>query len=68
LTLVLEKSLVDIKSPAFLVVKAFREQWLAAVPNHDLYRRPGPIVLDCKNEEDRPITLCLNAIGHKPGF
>jgi diphosphate-dependent phosphofructokinase len=66
LTLVLEKSLVDIKSPAFLVVKAFREQWLAAVPNHDLYRRPGPIVLDCNKEEDRPITLYLNAIGHKP--
>lgn len=62
LTLVLEKSLVDIKSPAFKVVKAFREAWLAAVPDGDQFRRPGPILLQSDKEEDRPITLRLNAI------
>ena len=63
LTLVLEKSLVSLDSPAFLVVKAFREKWLAATPGGDEYRRPGPISLDCMCEEDRPITLQLNALG-----
>ena len=63
LTLVLEKSLVDLNSPAFLVAKAFREKWLAATAGEDEYRRPGPIYLDCQYEEDRPITLQLNALG-----
>jgi len=63
LSLVLEKSLVDIHSPAFQVVKAFREKWLAAVAGDDQYRRPGPIRLHSDNEEDRPITLRINAIG-----
>jgi pyrophosphate--fructose-6-phosphate 1-phosphotransferase len=63
LTLGLEKSLVDLNSPAFQVVKAFREKWLAANPGEDQYRRPGPIRLDNKNEEDRPITLQINALG-----
>jgi pyrophosphate--fructose-6-phosphate 1-phosphotransferase len=63
LTLVLEKSIVDINSPAFQVVKACREKWLADVPGDDQYRRPGQILLDEANEEDRPITLMLNAMG-----
>ncbi|MBR9981886.1 MAG: 6-phosphofructokinase [Desulfatitalea sp.] len=67
LTLVLEKSLVDISAPAFRVVKAFREHWLAASPGEDQFRRPGPILLDSDKEEDRPITLRLNAIGREPG-
>ena len=62
LTLVLEKSIVDINSAAFKVVKAFREKWLAAVPGEDNYRRPGPIRFTGKSEEDRPITLVLNAL------
>ena len=62
LTLVLEKSIVDIDSAAFKVVKAFREKWLAAVPCEDNYRRPGPIRFTGKSEEDRPITLVLNAL------
>ena len=65
LSLVLEKSLVDISSAAFLVVKAFREKWLAATPRKDEYRCPGPIRLHSEREEDRPITLLLNAIGQK---
>ncbi len=65
LTLVLEKSLVDVNSPAFMVVKAFREKWLAATPEADQYRRPGPIRLHSEREEDRPITLMLNALGEK---
>jgi len=62
LALVLEKSLVDVNSASFRVVKAFREKWLAAVPGEDSYRRPGPIRFTGKSEEDRPITLLLNAL------
>ena len=62
LALVLEKSLVDVNSASFRVVKAFREKWLAAVPGEDNYRRPGPIRFAGKSEEDRPITLVLNAL------
>jgi pyrophosphate--fructose-6-phosphate 1-phosphotransferase len=63
LELVLEKSVVDVNSPAFQVVKAFRDQWLAASPEQDHYRHPGPIRFTGKSEEDRPITLQLNALG-----
>ena len=62
LTLVLEKSVVDVNSVSFKVVKAFREKWLAAAPGEDNYRRPGPIRFTGKSEEDRPITLVLNAL------
>ncbi|MCF8070081.1 MAG: 6-phosphofructokinase [Desulfobacterales bacterium] len=62
LALVLEKSIVDINSVAFRVVKANREKWLAAEPGSDNFRRPGPIRFTGKSEEDRPITLVLNAI------
>lgn len=60
LSLVIEKSLVDIHSPAFQVVKAFREKWLAASHGDDDYRHPGPIRFTGMSEEDRPITLMLN--------
>ena len=63
LALVLEKSLVDTQSPAFRVVKAFREKWLAAVPGDDDYRLPGPIHFAGTSEETRPITLVLNDLG-----
>jgi pyrophosphate--fructose-6-phosphate 1-phosphotransferase len=62
LDLVLERTVVDTESPAFLIAKAMREQWLAAQPGTDDYRRPGPIRFAGKSEEDRPITLVLNAI------
>ena len=62
LELVLEKSLVDVNSVSFNVVKAYREKWLAAEPGPDNYRRPGPIRFAGKSEEDRPITLVLNAL------
>lgn len=62
LVLVLEKSVVDVNSTAFKVVKAFEEKWLAAEPGEDHYRRPGPIRFTGKSEEDRPITLVLNAL------
>ena len=60
LSLVLEKSLVDLNSPAFGVVKACREKWLAAVPGDDDYRLPGPIHFAGASEETHPITLVLN--------
>ncbi|MDL2269106.1 6-phosphofructokinase [Desulfosarcina sp. OttesenSCG-928-A07] len=63
LELVLEKSVVDIHSPAFLVVKAFRDKWLAARPGGDHYRHPSPIELFSIHEEDLPLTLLLNALG-----
>jgi pyrophosphate--fructose-6-phosphate 1-phosphotransferase len=63
LALVIEKSLVDVNSVSFKVVSAFREKWLAAEPGPDNYRRPGPVRFTGKSEEDRPITLVLNAVG-----
>jgi len=63
LDLVLEKSVVDINSIAFKTVKEFRELWLSASPGEDPYRNPGPIRFTGKSEEDRPITLVLNALG-----
>nr|MBL0701053.1 6-phosphofructokinase [Desulfobacterales bacterium] len=62
LALVMEKSVVDINSAAFRVVKALRDKWLAAEPGADQYRKPGPIRFTGKSEEDKPITLVLNAI------
>jgi len=63
LELVLEKSLVDVDSVSFKVLKACRERWLAATAGPDDYRRPGPIRFTGKSEEDRPITLVLDALG-----
>ena len=63
LALVIEKSIVDVDSNAFKVLKAYREKWLAAAPGDDHYRRPGPIRFAGSSEEERPITLELNAIG-----
>ncbi len=62
LALVLEKSVVELDSVAFRVVQAYREKWLAAQPGPDNYRRPGPIRFTGKSEEDRPLTLVLNAL------
>jgi pyrophosphate--fructose-6-phosphate 1-phosphotransferase len=64
LVLVIEKSIVDVNSIAFQVVKAHREKWLAAEPGNDHFRRPGPIRFNGQSEEERPITLELNAIGN----
>ncbi len=63
LALVLEKSLVDVDDTAFRLVEAHREKWLAATPGEDNYRKPGPITFSGKTEEERPITLTLNASG-----
>ena len=63
MTLVLEKSLVDLESNAFRVVKALRDKWLAATSDRDDFRSPGPIRFTGKSEEDRPITLIINAVG-----
>jgi pyrophosphate--fructose-6-phosphate 1-phosphotransferase len=65
LALVLEKALVDLGSVAMRVFKAHQEKWLAASPGEDHYRRPGPIRCD-GNDEDRPITLVLNALTGPP--
>ena len=63
LSLVLERSLVDLNSPALRVAQAYREKWLAAEPGPDHFRNPGPIHYAGSSEEDRPITLVLNALG-----
>jgi pyrophosphate--fructose-6-phosphate 1-phosphotransferase len=65
LALVLEKALVDLGSVAFNVFKAHQALWLAAGPGEDHFRRPGPIRCD-GNDEDRPITLVLNALTAPP--
>ena len=62
LSLVIEKSVVDINSNAFRVVKALRERWMAADSGEDHYRRPGPVRFTGRSEEDRPISLMLNSI------
>lgn len=62
LSLVLEKSLVDTNSVAFQIVKACREDWLAASPGEDYYRRPAPILFDGQSEDERPLTLELNRL------
>ena len=60
LSLVIEKSVVNLNSTAFKFVKAQRKKWLAASPGPDQYRKPGPVRLSWKDDEDRPITLALN--------
>ncbi|MBU8848781.1 MAG: 6-phosphofructokinase [Desulfobacterales bacterium] len=62
LTLVIEKSLIDLNSNAFRVFKALRDEWMAVESNQDRYRRPGPVRFTGSAEEDRPITLMLNSI------
>ncbi len=65
LSLVMEKSLVDIRSPAFQVLKANREKWLFSMPGPDHYRIPAPIYLVDNVDDDRPITLMLNEIASR---
>jgi pyrophosphate--fructose-6-phosphate 1-phosphotransferase len=60
--LVLEKTLVDVNSPCFQIVKALREKWLGAFPGEDDYRRPGPIRFVGKCEDERPLTFVLNEL------
>lgn len=62
LELVLEKALVDVESPAMKVFKARQARWLAADSEEEHYRRPGPIHLASETDEDRPLTLLLNAL------
>lgn len=62
LSLVLEKALVDTQSVAMQVFKAHQDKWLAATPEEDHYRRPGPICCDAQFDEVRPLTLELNAM------
>jgi pyrophosphate--fructose-6-phosphate 1-phosphotransferase len=66
LALVLEKNLVDTQANAFRIVEAVREKWLAATPDGDDYRRPGPVRFGEEGTEDMPLTLALNAIGTRP--
>lgn len=60
LTLVLERTTVDIESPAFQVARSLRETWLSAEPGPDDYRRPGPVLYAGEGEDDQPLTLTLN--------
>ncbi len=65
MSLVLEKSVVDMESNAFRVVKSMRDAWLAANTGEDRYRKPGPIRFTGKSEEERPMTLVLNSISRE---
>jgi pyrophosphate--fructose-6-phosphate 1-phosphotransferase len=51
-----------VESPAFRITKYYRDTWLSAAPVPDPFRRPGPIRFSGKSEEDRPLTLVLNAL------
>ncbi len=66
LSLVLERSVVDLNSSAFQAVRAMRRQWLAATAGSDHYRHPGPIRFTGASEEDRPLTLLINSVGTEP--
>jgi pyrophosphate--fructose-6-phosphate 1-phosphotransferase len=63
LALVLERTIVDTESPAFQTARAMREKWLAAGPEPDDYRRPGPIRFTGISVERKPLTLKLNNLG-----
>ena len=65
LDLVLEKTIVDVNSPCFKIVKELREKWLGAVAGEDDYRRPGPIRFVGKCEEERPLTFVLNEVAKR---
>jgi pyrophosphate--fructose-6-phosphate 1-phosphotransferase len=60
LALVLERTVVDTELPAFKVVKALREKWMAAVPGPDDFRRPGPVRFSGTSVDSKPLTLMLN--------
>ncbi len=62
LELVMEKSVVDLESNAFKVFRAIREDWVAACECPDRFRNPGAIGFSKEMEEDRPLTLQLNAL------
>ncbi len=62
MALVIEKSVVELDSNAFKIIKEMRDEWLAAVPGEDHYRKPGPLRFTGKSEEERPMTLVLNAV------
>lgn len=62
MSLVIEKSIVDLNSNAFRIVKSMRENWLAATPGKDNYRKPGPVRFAGSSEEDKPMTLVLNSM------
>jgi len=63
LELVLERAIVDLGSPAYLVLKSLQEKWLAAGPGPDDYRNPGPIRFQSQDADVRPLTLILNNLG-----
>jgi pyrophosphate--fructose-6-phosphate 1-phosphotransferase len=62
LELVIEKSVVDLKSNAFRVFEQERKKWLAYDSTLDHYRRPGTSRFSKSTENERPITLTLNSI------
>ncbi|MCG8550304.1 MAG: 6-phosphofructokinase [Desulfobacterales bacterium] len=62
LELVMEKSIVDLESNSFKVFQAIREDWVAACECPDRFRNPGAIGFSKEMEEDRPLTLRLNAL------
>ncbi len=62
LSLVIERTVVRLNSPAFTVAKALREKWLAADEGGDHFRVPGPIVFGPDGSEPLPITLALNSL------
>ncbi len=62
LSLVIERSVVDLNDPAFLTLKAKREKWLASEPGEDNYRHASTISFDEEQKREKPLTLILNAV------
>lgn len=61
LDLVIEKSLVDLDSPAFKRLKAMRGKWLGIYPEEDDVRDPDPDILCEDKTHIPPMILSLNS-------
>ena len=61
LDLVIEKSLVDLESPAFKKLKSMRTKWLGIYPEEDDIRDPDPDLLCEDKTHIPPMILSLNS-------
>jgi pyrophosphate--fructose-6-phosphate 1-phosphotransferase len=61
LNLVIEKSLVELDSPAFQKLKNMREEWLGIYPEEDKTRDPDPDFLYDNKSHIPPMILSLNS-------
>lgn len=61
LWLVIEKAVVDLKSPSFIRFKNMREDWMGVYPEEDRVREPDPDFLSQDKKHIPPMILSLNS-------